>query len=165
MFGTIHTHSPTHSPTQINMTTLNFPPNLSKNCMSNPDSENYGSGCQKWTVGSNGNPNFPMTYSNWINDPGMSNPNGWPRPDATSDSISYVPPTASCINNQIRPQAPSLNYSIPWNTYSNLGNYSKSMPFNFNLPIPGGTPPWPACCSTNKLTKEKIYTNVFKLFK
>ena len=123
---------------QTEMNTLNFPPRLSTNCMVNPDEEDYGSGCHKWTVGWSGNPQFPMTYSNWIDDPGMSDPRGWPRPDATSNSVSYIPPTASCVGGIKRPQPPSMDYTMPWDSYSTLGHYAQPQAVLPQFPTPAG---------------------------
>jgi len=150
------------APTQINMTTLNFPPRLSKNCRANFDSEDYGSGCNKVTVGWNGNPSSPMTVSNWINGPDSTQSFGWARPDATSNSGGYITPTASCTNNQTRPQPPNINYSMPWNMYSTLHNYGKPVSIPIKLPLPGASPAFNigGCCAENKTTKEN-YTPLF----
>lgn len=120
------------------LTTLNFPSNLSKDCVVNP-SEHYGSGCHKWTNGWNGNKNFPMTYSNWINNSDPEEPESWPRPDATSDSVGYLPPAASCVGGIRRPNPPNTNYSLPWDSYSTLGDYAKQPPWLWKLPKPGGS--------------------------
>ena len=125
-------------PTQNEMTTLNFPPRLSKNCMVNPDEEDYG-GCRKWTVGWNGNRLFPMTYSNWIDNSDPEEPINWPRPDATSNSVGYFPPTASCVSGIHRPQPPNTDYTMPWESYSTLGQYAQSNQRIPRLPMPGGS--------------------------
>lgn len=144
-------------PTQTNMTTLNFPPKLSKNCVGNFDckGDNYGSGCHKWTVGGNGNVNFPMTYNNWINDPDTSEPIGWPRPDATSDHVGYIPPMASCVGGEKRPNPPNTNCLNTWNAYSTLGTYAFPPQINVNLPTPGIYESY-----ENRSTNEK-YTPMF----
>ena len=127
------------APTQTNLTTENFPPTLSQGCVVNPDCEGeyYGSGCHKWTNGWNGNKNFPMTYSNWINNPDTSTPINWPRTDATSNMIGYIPPTSSCINNKNRPNPPHTNYAMSWDSYSTLGQYNNQLPWKWQLPTPG----------------------------
>ena len=126
---------------KIPFNTLNFPPNRSKDCIVNPDckDENYGSGCHKWTVGWNGNKNFPMTYANWIDNSNSEYPENWSRPDATSNSISYIPPTASCRKNHRNVNPNNINYSLPWDSYSTLGNYADSTLWFPNLPNPGGS--------------------------
>ena len=75
---------------------------------------------------------------NWIDNSDPEEPINWPRPDATSNSVGYFPPTASCVSGIHRPQPPNTDYTMPWESYSTLGQYAQSNQRIPRLPMPGG---------------------------